>query len=804
MKILTGISFFFLVIMLLCISPAFAAVTFTVGSSSECSDGAIEIPVSVDNASGVAGVTLAVDFDSLNLTLIDVRSDFFDVLNPTVLGYGKSLLKNDALPGALISGARSTAYECTDCSTELLTLVFVLNEGSPFDAYEVTLAETTVENTDAGYPAGGSAVPMLVGADLSTDTLANAYPVLSGAGDTINAGSVTFVDSDSDDVWDCVDNCPDDANTDQADEDGDGIGDVCESQESDFERDDDNDGYNEIEGDCDDTDPDVNPGAEEIPYNGKNDDCDESTPDDDVDEDGYLVADDCDDNDPDVNPGAVEIVDNGKDDDCDPSTPDSSADVDNDGDGYTQNEGDCDDGNADIYPGATEVCNETDDDCDGTVDEDIVIPTFYADADADGFGDSTDSVQACTAPEGYVSDNTDCNDADAGINPGVNEILDNGIDDDCNPLTPDDSLEVDSDEDGMPDYWETNFGLSPFNDSDADDDPDGDGFTNLEEYLGITSPKDGEEFPTRPTVKEAHPHPGQGIDAGTLNVPNDASLVVWLKDDTGIDVSEGAYSITVKAGGQPISGGLSHEPVLQNDDSQYWLMFQPDENFTNGVTVEVTVTAKDEKGVSMEPYTYQFRVESNTNTNTPAISTTVAENYGGTETLTITAQSDIQGAVISYTYDPDDSPVMPRFGSLDEIPELEEDNGLGLPINLEPPMLFPNPVTVKIPCPGTADVSNLDIYYYTSQNGWVLAYDHEKGLREGGRGWMVEKNGYYRVDNNDTDPKTIEIYLKHFSAVQAAGETVSEPINDDDSNDNSNHSSGGSSSVCFISTILGN
>jgi len=42
---------------------------------------------------------------------------------------------------------------------------------------------------------------------------------------------------------------------------------------------------------------------------------------------------------------------------------------------------------------------------------------------------------------------------------------------------------VDSDHDGMPDDWETANGLNPKNDSDGSLDIDGDGYTNLEEYL---------------------------------------------------------------------------------------------------------------------------------------------------------------------------------------------------------------------------------------------------------------------------------------------------------------------------------
>lgn len=59
--------------------------------------------------------------------------------------------------------------------------------------------------------------------------------------------------------------------------------------------------------------------------------------------------------------------------------------------------------------------------------------TVYADADADNYGDASNSlfVEDCVIPSGYVIDNKDCNDASASINPGKTEIL-NGIDDNCN------------------------------------------------------------------------------------------------------------------------------------------------------------------------------------------------------------------------------------------------------------------------------------------------------------------------------------------------------------------------------------
>jgi hypothetical protein len=51
-----------------------------------------------------------------------------------------------------------------------------------------------------------------------------------------------------------------------------------------------------------------------------------------------------------------------------------------------------------------------------------------------------------------------------------------------------DVLDPDDDNDGMPDWWEIEHGLDPFDPSDADDDPDGDGVDNLGEYLAGSDP----------------------------------------------------------------------------------------------------------------------------------------------------------------------------------------------------------------------------------------------------------------------------------------------------------------------------
>jgi hypothetical protein len=56
----------------------------------------------------------------------------------------------------------------------------------------------------------------------------------------------------------------------------------------------------------------------------------------------------------------------------------------------------------------------------------------YRDLDGDGYGDASVSSAACdgSIPAGYVTDNTDCNDANAFVHPNAIETC-NGVDDDC-------------------------------------------------------------------------------------------------------------------------------------------------------------------------------------------------------------------------------------------------------------------------------------------------------------------------------------------------------------------------------------
>jgi hypothetical protein len=65
-----------------------------------------------------------------------------------------------------------------------------------------------------------------------------------------------------------------------------------------------------------------------------------------------------------------------------------------------------------------EICDEKDNDCNGLVDDGVLI-TFYKDNDGDGYGDPNNSIQACSQPAQYVQKSDDCNDNNNLINPNT-------------------------------------------------------------------------------------------------------------------------------------------------------------------------------------------------------------------------------------------------------------------------------------------------------------------------------------------------------------------------------------------------
>ena len=81
-----------------------------------------------------------------------------------------------------------------------------------------------------------------------------------------------------------------------------------------------------------------------------------------------------------------------------------------------------------------ETCDLADNDCDGTVDEAGAegCQPWFIDGDDDNYGKPGETLCLCKAEEPYVADNDgDCDDTKKEINPGVGELCDNAIDDNC-------------------------------------------------------------------------------------------------------------------------------------------------------------------------------------------------------------------------------------------------------------------------------------------------------------------------------------------------------------------------------------
>ncbi len=328
--------------------------------------------------------------------------------------------------------------------------------------------------------------------------VANADDCDDGAADIHPAGE-EICNSIDDDCDGGVDQHAVDATNWYADVDGDGFGDpevstpACESPSETVANGD----------DCMDGDAAVSPDAIEM-CDVIDNDCDGEADEDDAadaetwfaDTDGDLFGDplstttacvvpsgysdddsDCDDTTASIHPGAVETC-NDRDDDCDASIDDNPTDpaiwyFDADADGYGRDSlttlgcekpvsyaptgDDCNDVDAAIFPGAPDVCDATDSDCDGEVAEDdsADAPTWYTDADGDGYGDATLTHVACIAQPDYAGNGADCDDADGTVNPDESEYCD-GADDDCDGVVDEDSVDatlwyIDTDGDGYGD-----------------------------------------------------------------------------------------------------------------------------------------------------------------------------------------------------------------------------------------------------------------------------------------------------------------------------------------------------------------
>ena len=188
---------------------------------------------------------------------------------------------------------------------------------------------------------------------------------------------------------------------------------------------------------------------------------------------------DCNDNDGTVNPGLAEICNNKKDDNCNTLQDEENANgctklwTDLDGDAFGSGAskclcaasgtfkatkgGDCNDAKQTINPGMQETCaTPEDDNCDGSNNDTNALgcSNFYTDIDGDAYG--TTPFKCMCVGNGLVSAKQpgDCNDANAGVNPAIDEKC-NAVDDNCNGQI-DEGCDDDAD-----DYCDTGLAYDP-------------------------------------------------------------------------------------------------------------------------------------------------------------------------------------------------------------------------------------------------------------------------------------------------------------------------------------------------------
>lgn len=158
---------------------------------------------------------------------------------------------------------------------------------------------------------------------------------------------------------------------------------------------------------------------------------------------------------------------------------------------------------------------QTDSDNDGMPDtweeEHDLDPKNSTDADEDNDGDGLTNAEEYN----NGTNSTDPNNPDSD-NGGVNDSTERNHGND--PLSPADDKSVDSDGDGMPDVWEQTYGLDPSDPEDANEDLDKDNYTNLQEYLNNSDPKDIKD-PEKSKPSDKIDDDAEGEAAGLTSTP---------------------------------------------------------------------------------------------------------------------------------------------------------------------------------------------------------------------------------------------------------------------------------------------
>jgi subtilisin family serine protease len=334
----------------------------------------------------------------------------------------------------------------------------------------------------------------------------------------------------------------------------------------------------------------------------------------------------------------------------------------------------------------------------------------------------------------------------------------------------------DNDGDNMADDWEIANGLNPAVDDSAGD-LDGDGYTNFQEYEARTNPRSSADSPF--IITDSIPEHNAGI-ATAQRVPNYSDFAVLLESAHGIDTTNNSsvqFTINDSVNGaytRDLGDATMRFEKLTNDPdnrvTRMWVVYERSQesgglqNFPYDSNVNIKVDASDIMANDMLQASIDFNVETVAEhdaaqdpANLPD-SSPIAEgdpDMGAAEDGVQIDSGDLEGAKLIFDSSEQRTPF---FGPLNEIPPAGISGAVGMPMNLQPPTVFDEPVRVFIPCPGYTDVSGLSVYYFNGST-WVRACDAAGNVLAGGDGWMVPGS---RVNHNETNAPTIEIQVYHF------------------------------------------
>ena len=349
--------------------------------------------------------------------------------------------------------------------------------------------------------------------------------------------------------------------------------------------------------------------------------------------------------------------------------------------------------------------------------------------------------------------------------------------------------DLDDDNDGLPDEWEIRYGMNPQDKEGAngwDGDLDDDGWANWEEYRNNTDPRDpGSPNPSPPVIKEVNPCNDAGIK-NAVRIPNNTAFAIRFDSRNGVSLSSSSgVTLSIHDGVTTYSRSLNEKnssgvtlvqavPLdsLRTRSEKFWVVYYRSNEtgltpvYPHDATIGVSVYATDIRKDSMAPQAFRFKIEkvadfARDEESKPKTKTTMEAGVTKVEV----SEGTLRGAAILYDESVAKTGITPYFGPPDEIPGLDISgaNGVGAPVNLKPPAVFPDGVTLQIPAPGYSDVSGLAVYYFNGEN-WVVACNAAGEVQAGGEGWMIPGS---RVNHNNGNPSTIEIRVYHFSGAVA-------------------------------------